>query len=163
MPFVFLYCCKLCCHVRYVSFIVQTFYITCSINKPIVNYLSKTRFIVVCKEKLSKVFVIIIIDIIILLIFFISINSILNFLAQTLQSTSGFDLFSVLPGFKNPSIVTPFNTFQLQLVTPFVQICYWHPQINHCCTLSSSLLAMSPIFIKTLYGRRTNINSLGPV
>ena len=29
-------------------------------------------------------------------------NSILNFLAQTLQSASGFDLFSDLPGFKNP-------------------------------------------------------------
>ena len=49
------------------------------------------------------------------------------------------------------------KTPQLLLVTPFVQICYWHPQINHCCTLSSSLLAMSSIFIKTLYGRRTLI------
>ena len=76
-------------------------------------------------------------------------NSILNFLAQTLQSASGFDLFSDLPGFKNPSIVTG-DTFRpdLLLASP-----------NHCCTLSSSLLAMSPIFIKTLYGRRTNIKN----
>ena len=51
------------------------------------------------------------------------------------------------------------KTPQLLLVTPFVQVCYWHPQINHCFTLSSSLLAMSPIFIKTLYGRRTNIKN----
>ena len=33
-------------------------------------------------------------------------NSILNFLAQTLQSINGYDLFADLPGFRTPSIIT---------------------------------------------------------
>ena len=33
-------------------------------------------------------------------------NSILNFLAQTLQSINGYDLFANLPGFTTPSIIT---------------------------------------------------------
>ena len=33
-------------------------------------------------------------------------NSILNFLAQTLQSINGYDLFADLPGFRSPSIIT---------------------------------------------------------
>ena len=52
-------------------------------------------------------------------------NSILNFLAQTLQSASGFDLFSDLPGFKNPSIVTG-DTFRpdLLLASPNKSLLY---------------------------------------
>ena len=48
------------------------------------------------------------------------------------------------------------KTPQSLLVTPFVQICHWHPWISHCCTLSSSLLAMSPTFIAKFYERTTN-------
>ena len=33
-------------------------------------------------------------------------NSILNFLAQTLQSVNGYNLFADVPGFRNPSIIT---------------------------------------------------------
>ena len=52
-------------------------------------------------------------------------NSILNFLAQTLQSASGFHLFSDLPGFKNPSIVTG-DTFRpdLLLASPNKSLLY---------------------------------------
>ena len=52
-------------------------------------------------------------------------NSILNFLAQTLQFASGFDLFSDLPGFKNPSIVTG-DTFRpdLLLASPNKSLLY---------------------------------------
>ena len=41
-------------------------------------------------------------------------NSILNFLAQTLQSVNGYKLFADVPGFRNR---------QLSLVTDIVQIC----------------------------------------
>ena len=45
-------------------------------------------------------------------------DSILNFLAQTLQSIGGFDLFTDLPGFKNPSIITS-DTYRPDLLLVF--------------------------------------------
>ena len=45
-------------------------------------------------------------------------DSILNFLAQTLQSIGGFDLFTDLPGFKNSSIITS-DTYRPDLLLVF--------------------------------------------
>ena len=45
-------------------------------------------------------------------------DSILNFLAQTLQSIGGFELFTDLPGFKNTSIITS-DTYRPDLLLVF--------------------------------------------
>ena len=69
-------------------------------------------------------------------------DSILNFLAQTLQSIGGFELFTDLPGFKNPSIITS-DTYRsdLQLVFPNNSLlCIVELTVGHESNLNNNII-----------------------
>ncbi|CAB4011668.1 Hypothetical predicted protein, partial [Paramuricea clavata] len=67
-------------------------------------------------------------------------DSVLNFLATSLQTVSGSHLYVDLPGYKSPSIITG---------EPTVQICFCQPQPEHSVLLNLQL-ASNQIFKKTL-------------